>query len=329
MIELTMILAFATAFAVTYIVTPQLIYACKVHGFMGKDMHKTKETKVAELGGFAIILGFCMGVFAAIGAAAIVLNTPIELVKLLAVTSSVLIVLIVGALDDLFQIRWRTKMLMPIIAAVPLMALTAGDTSMVLPFIGGIDLSLAYLFIVIPLGITGAANAVNMIAGYNGVETGMSGVIIASLAIIALMAGQAAAAIVLLAMLGALLAFFRFNYYPARIFPGDTGTLQMGALIAAAAVIGNMEKYALLMFALYFVNAAIFAWGMKKRAKLVKFARVDKKGVLQAPESFWKHYLPYLIIHYTKPTEKQLVHYFIGAQAIACAAVLAAYALGY
>jgi hypothetical protein len=60
--------------------------------------------------------------------------------------------------------------LFPIIAALPLMAIAAGETTMFIPFFGIINLGIIYSLIVIPIGVTGASNAFNMLAGFNGLE---------------------------------------------------------------------------------------------------------------------------------------------------------------
>jgi UDP-N-acetylglucosamine--dolichyl-phosphate N-acetylglucosaminephosphotransferase len=188
---------------------------------------------------------------------------------------------------------------------------------------------LFYTLVLIPLGMTGAANAVNMIGGYNGSEAGLGILMTGTLLVIALASGSMAAAALLIAMLGALLAFLAFNWYPAKIFMGDTGTLQIGAVVAAAVIIGNMEKYGMILFFWYFVNLVIFAWGILGGAKLVKFATPDKHGYLHAPQGFWKHYLPFVVIQLFKPKEKQVTYCLLALQAVACLATLAAYFGGF
>ncbi len=49
-------------------------------------------------------------------------------------------------------------------------------------------------------------------------------------------------------MVGALLAFLWFNWYPAKVFPGDTLTYSVGALVACIAILGDMEKIAVILF---------------------------------------------------------------------------------
>ena len=88
----------------------------------------------------------------------------------------------------------------------------------------------------------GAANGFNMIAGYNGLETGMGAIILFTMGYIAWFTRTGWVAVVALCMFSSLVAFYLFNKYPARIFPGDTLTYSVGALIACVAIAGNMES---------------------------------------------------------------------------------------
>lgn len=69
------------------------------------------------------------------------------------------------------------------------------------------------------------ANAVNMLAGFNGLEAGMGLVAVGSLAVIAYLIGETTAFILSIIMLGALLATLYFNWFPAKVLIGDVGTL--------------------------------------------------------------------------------------------------------
>jgi len=327
-VGLALLAGLLIAFLSTFLVIPEFVRKAKEKNFVGRDVHKTKRVFVAELGGIPMVLGFCIGVFSAI--AVIGLNDGgLNLVSLFAAISAILLVFVVGVIDDLFWIKWRTKMFLPLIASVPLIAVKVGTPIMNIPYLGPVNLGWLYLLVFIPLGVTGATNAMNMIGGYNGLEASLGVLIMLPLLIIAVNSGHWTAAILLIAMIGVLLAFLVFNWYPAKIFMGDSGTLQMGAVIASAAIIGNMEKYGLLLFFWYFVNLVIFSWGLARRAKLVKFASPDKEGRLIAPKSFWKHYLPFTIIQFTHPTEKQLVCYLMLMQLAVSVGVLALYFTGF
>lgn len=324
-----LLLSFVAALVSSWVVTKWIIPKALERNFTGRDVHKPERVFVSELGGVGVAIGFVFGVFTFIGLANFWNLMLGDWSGMLAAVASVLIVFIIGMLDDLFEIEWNQKALLPIIGSIPLVVLAAGNPTMIFPIIGAINFGLFYYLVLVPFGLTGAANAMNMIGGYNGSEAALGIVIMASLAIIAAMSGSIAALALLLAMIGALAGFLYFNWYPAKVFMGDAGTLQMGAVIATAAIIGNMEKYALLMFFWYFINLLMFVAGLWIKAKHVKFAHPDEHGRLIAPETFWKHYLPFAIIKYTKPTEKEVVGYLVLLQGIVSIAVLGLYFGGF
>jgi UDP-N-acetylglucosamine--dolichyl-phosphate N-acetylglucosaminephosphotransferase len=164
------------------------------------------------------------------------------------------------------------------VAALPLVAVSAaGSTAISLPFVGPVDFGIFYIFILIPLGVTVSANLTNMLAGFNGMEAGMGAVIFATTALLAILNGSTEMAMLSAAMLGALLVFLRYNWYPAKIFIGDIGTLAIGAALASAVIIGNMESVGFILVLPYLIDFAIKAynrfpstkwWGDLRRGKL-------------------------------------------------------------
>lgn len=99
-----------------------------------------------------------------------------------------------------------------------------------------------------------AANAVNMLAGFNGMEAGMGLVAMGSLAVIAASTHATTALVILLAGAGALLGVLFFNWYPAKILVGDVGTLSIGALIATAVIVGNFETAGVIVIIPYAID---------------------------------------------------------------------------
>jgi len=132
----------------------------------------------------------------------------------------------------------------------------------------------------VPLGITGAANAVNILAGFNGLEVGMGMVAVGSLAVIAYLIGQTTALIILMAALGALVATLHYNWYPARILVGDVGTLSIGAVIACAVIVGNYETAGVIIIIPYVVDFLI-----KARNRFPYSFGICREGKLYCPDS--------------------------------------------
>ena len=249
-----------SAFLVTMLAVPILMRYLRAAGITGKDLHKADRPAIAEMGGLAIVFGFVVGVLLAVGMLSFLRwFRDVDLAALLASLSAILMAGLIGLLDDLFDIQQGVKAVLPVLAAVPLMAIRAGDTAMTLPVLGPIDVWIFYPLLIIPSAFTVAANAVNMLAGFNGLEIGLGVVSIGSLSIIAWQLGETSALVLLLSGLGALLAMIPFNWFPAKVFVGDVGTLTIGAIIAAAVIIGDFEVAGMILLLPYGIDFAFKA----------------------------------------------------------------------
>jgi len=224
-------------------------------GITGKDMHKQGKPPVAEMGGLAIVAGIGVGISVALAMMSFFhLFKDASTVLLLAALAVILLTGLIGIVDDLLGMRQWVKAFLPAVAALPLVALRAGHTSLVIPFVGKINFWIFYPLFLIPVGVMVAANAVNMLAGFNGLEVGMGLVGMGALAVIAAIIHATTALIILLAGAGALLGVLFFNWYPAKIMVGDVGTLSIGALIATAVIVGNFETAGVIVIIPYAVD---------------------------------------------------------------------------
>ena len=262
---------------VTAVFSELLIPRLKKFGITGKDVNKEGRPEVAEMGGLAIIAGFTAGVLLAI-----MLNTfnglDFNITYVLAALVTIHAMGFIGIVDDLLDIPQAVKAFLPLAAAVPLVAVSAaGSTAIGIPFIGNMDLGIFYIIVLIPIGVAVASNLTNMLAGFNGMEAGMGSAIMAVLAILAYLNGSNEMMVLFLPMLGALLAFLAFNWYPAKVFPGDVGNLTIGAVVASGVIIGNMEGAGAIILILYVLDFFIKAynkfpsskwWGELKEGKL-------------------------------------------------------------
>ena len=272
------VLVFVISYAVTFFSFPIIIPRLKEAGIVGKNMNSKAQEEVPEMGGLIMTIGFAAGIIMAIA-----LRTyydvflTVDLTSILAALATILIVMLIGIFDDLVSVSQGVKAFMPVFAALPLMAIKEGHCLMKIPLDGVINFGIYYSLILVPLGITGAANAINILAGFNGLEIGMGMVMMGSLAIIAYLLGEVTAFIILIAALGALLATVYYNWYPAKILIGDVGTLSIGAIIASAVIIGNFEMAGIILIIPYFVDFLIKAknhfpskdwWGIYRSGKL-------------------------------------------------------------
>jgi UDP-N-acetylglucosamine--dolichyl-phosphate N-acetylglucosaminephosphotransferase len=255
-------------------------------GIVGKDMHKPDRPGVPEMGGMLFVVGFAAGIITMVA-----FNTflsrflSISLVYVLAAFSVVMVAALIGIIDDLMRLRQGIKAITPLFAAFPLVAVRAGDTSMSLPFLGQVDFGIIYSLVLVPLGVAGAANAVNMLAGFNGEEAGVGMVAVASLAAIAYLNHETAAFLLLIAALGALLATLYYNWYPSKIFIGDVGTLSIGGIIASAVIMGNFELAGIIVIIPYAIDFVIKAKNRFPTSSYEGSWAIYRGGKLYCPET--------------------------------------------
>jgi UDP-N-acetylglucosamine--dolichyl-phosphate N-acetylglucosaminephosphotransferase len=255
-----LILILLISFLASFVLFPAMILRLKKAGIVGKNMNSKIQEEVAEMGGLVVIAGFSAGIFTVIAVKTFFDIFPsIDLISVLVVLSSILIVVLIGIFDDLVSMPQQIKAFMPVFAALPLIVIKEGSAFMKFPFFGNINFGLLYTLVIIPLEVTIAANAVNMLAGFNGLEVGMGIVAAGSLAIIAYLLGKMTVLVILLAALGALLATLYYNWFPAKILVGDVGTLSIGAIIAAVVIMGNFEIAGTILLIPYIIDFLIKA----------------------------------------------------------------------
>lgn len=146
------------------------------------------------------------------------------------------------------------------------------DTSISIPIIHSqVDLGWFYPVFVYFM-FTAESNAVNLTDGLDGLATGLSMVAIAPFVIFAVMTKNYPVAIYAMAIVGALLGFMYYNYHPARIFMGDTGSLALGGVLAALALLTNQELLLILIggvFLMETLSVIIQVVSFKTRGKRV------------------------------------------------------------
>ena len=287
-----MILYAGCAFIITLIATPRIIRLMKQHGITGKDVHKPVQPDIPEMGG----LSYIMSLIVVFSFAFLLLDDVTYVVVLLVVLISALI----GAYDDLKGLQQMQKVILSFAVGVPLLFLVE-DTSVNFLFFS-FDFSWSY-YILVVLAVSACSNATNILAGFNGEEAGMGAIASLSLGICCIILDRAASQLLLFSLSASLMAFLIFNRYPAHTFPGDIGTLPIGALIAGAVILGKIELlgFVVLLPAIleFFLKLRISFKGKQYGPTTVK------KGILYPP--------PYISVANVftqkfKLTEKALVY---------------------
>ncbi|MFX0064048.1 MAG: hypothetical protein ACFFC7_17900 [Candidatus Hermodarchaeota archaeon] len=333
--------AFILSGVIVYVVVPGIIKSCEKHGLMAMDVHKPNKPEIAEPGGIAILIAFIFSILLIVLFQSIIdllLKYPIlDLILnpsvvtdtvtvnhvLLAAVLSVVIAGLIGFIDDVFKIRWRTKILLGFLPALPLMVLQVGKTTVYVPFLGtGVPFGILYPLLIVPLAVNFAFNSYNMLAGMNGMETGLGIISLATILIATLLPPLIKPSdvnldviIFVACLLGALVVFLKFNWTPAKILIGDSGTLTIGTAIYVALVIGNMEWLAVGIFAIYLLNFILFVVYILTKQK-AKLATVDEQGKIIAPCPYTMYWIfPY---YFKGMTEKQNVLVLYCVQTVMC-----------
>jgi len=243
------------SFSICFVGFPVLISRFKRARIVGKNMNNNVHEKIPEMGGIMIIIGFLTGIIFVLALRKFFgLFISINIEVILSSYATILSVAIIGMIDDLISIRQAIKAFIPMLAALPLMVTDLGHTTIYFPLFSKIDFGIYYSLILIPVGITVAANAVNMLAGFNGSEIGMGLIAMISLSIIALIKGEITSLVILIIISGAFIATLYYNWYPAQVLIGDTGTLSIGAIIAVGAIIGNFELAGVILIIPYVID---------------------------------------------------------------------------
>jgi UDP-GlcNAc:undecaprenyl-phosphate GlcNAc-1-phosphate transferase len=176
---------------------------------------KNHETATPYLGGLAVFMAFLMTV-------GVLTDFSVDILGLLLSGS---IALMVGLLDDFGAMSPRQKLLGQTLAAL---VLIKSGTYIKLDFLP--------LWVAIPLTvlwILAVTNALNIIDILDGLAAGVSAIAAASIAIANFMAGRNAAAFLCVVLVGSILGFLRHNFFPAKIYLGDAGSLFIGFMLAA------------------------------------------------------------------------------------------------
>lgn len=275
--ERLLIISIIIGFFTTLLTIPSWIKRAKNAKLIGKDIHKFKESFVAESGGITVLLGFLIGVLSFVAIRTFYFKSNEYLIEIFSLLLVVTLAGIVGFADDILGwkigLTKKVRILLLSFASIPLVVINAGESTMM-----GIDFGLIYPLILVPIGIIGATTTYNFLAGYNGLEVSQGIIILSALSFIAYRTGNSWLSLILIILVACLLALYLFNKYPAKVFPGNVLTYLIGSMIAISAILGNMEKIAIFFFIPYILET-----GLKLRGGLSKesFGKVKEDGTIE------------------------------------------------
>jgi UDP-N-acetylglucosamine--dolichyl-phosphate N-acetylglucosaminephosphotransferase len=296
----------------TFEIMPWLIPKLKEKGVVGKDLNKPGRPPIAEMGGIGVVVGFFAGVSVLIALDGV---QNIDLPNLLNVSlSAILGATMVGMMDDIFDLRQRHKAFLPFVLALPFAA--AADPHVVIPHIATLDFG-PWMVLVAAFAITCAANAANMLEGFNGLGTGLGIIMSLTLIILCVEHDRLDGAYILVPLTGALIAFLWFNKYPATVFPGDTMMLFTGAALAVAGILSLLQVQTAFIF---IPMIAEFFLKVRGRFRGENYSMRASDGHLEYRGRVES--LTHILMKHSRLTEQSLVHAIWGIEIAVCAVVL-------
>jgi UDP-GlcNAc:undecaprenyl-phosphate GlcNAc-1-phosphate transferase len=230
------------ALILNLVLTPNIIRIA--HRFRWYDRpgsRKIHTVLVPRLGGVGIFTSFFTSIIVVPLVWQLIFGTAQQHfvdIKYLAIFLGFFIIYVLGLIDDFYNLKAILKLFIQILAA-GVVVIGGGFvvTKLTIPYLGTIDLWYFGYPLTI-LWIVGITNAVNLVDGMDGLGAGIAGFAALSMGIISLIEGAYAPAIMAFALAGALAGFLRYNFPPAKIFMGDSGSLFLGFSLAVFPLMG-------------------------------------------------------------------------------------------
>jgi len=241
------------------VVLPWLIRKLKEKGKVGIDVHKLDKPEVAEMGGISILISACVVAILPI----IFSDIFIVRIQMVVFIMVVGIAGFIGLIDDIYGLGSKMKPLLVAGASIPLLIANLIYFNQVFnpkpdfPLVGqGFDIDYLY-WILVPIGIAMAANAVNMMDVVNGSMSGPTVIVFGVLLICSLLKQPMSEVGALLSaiMLGVMIIFYKYNRFPARVFSGDVGSMAIGAALGMIAIVGGLEIVTVIVAMPFIINA--------------------------------------------------------------------------
>jgi UDP-N-acetylglucosamine--dolichyl-phosphate N-acetylglucosaminephosphotransferase len=288
----------AIGFAFTFTLTPPLAEFLKARGIVGVDIHKENKPEVPEMVGISILVGFLLA-----AVSAYLIRKELDIMAIIVVTC---LVGLLGVIDGLWRLTAFQKIVsLTVIGAILIPFLTIRT-----------DFNFA-IYLLVPILFMCASNFTNMLAGFNGMEIGTGAIAAGGLTVVSLVQGREFGFLVSSALFGSLIAFLYFNKFPARVFPGDVGTLIIGAIIFSTAVLDSLELAGAIIFLPYIVDAGLKYSSAGVMTRESQSPTRIEDGLLYVPSGS-NLSLPRLFIKRRPMSEKEVVRRVWAVEIIAC-----------
>lgn len=276
----------------SFVLTPIIIRFSYFIGAVDKPNYRKVHTKpVSMLGGVIILCAFLFGLW---------IGQPVEK-EIYPIIIGALLIQITGLIDDFIDLPAIIKLIAQIGVATIVVYHGITLDLITLPF--GIVIEFGILSIPMTiLWIVAVTNAINLIDGLDGLAAGVSGIALATIGFIAIIQQNIFIMMLCSVLIGALLGFLKYNFYPARIFLGDNGALMLGFIIGVLSLLGFKNITLISLFFPVIILAVPFidmSFAMIRRYR-------QGKPIMQADKSHLHHKL--LQLGYTHPQTVMLIY---------------------
>ncbi|MCD8914155.1 undecaprenyl/decaprenyl-phosphate alpha-N-acetylglucosaminyl 1-phosphate transferase [Staphylococcus simulans] len=224
MITLLLILI---SMVVSVVLTPIVIKISKKLDIMDKPNYRKVHTKpVSVLGGTVVLFSFVLGIW---------IGHPIER-EIIPLLIGMIIMYIVGLIDDVHELKPLYKLFGQCLAALVVVYHGVTIDFIQLPF-GTIQFGILSIPFTV-FWIIAITNAINLIDGLDGLAAGVSTIAFMTIGFIAILQADIFIMMICSVMIGSLIGFLFYNFHPAKIFLGDSGSLQLGFIISFVSLLG-------------------------------------------------------------------------------------------
>ncbi len=236
------------AFAIVVLLTPAVGGMARLLGVVDRpDERRLNRRPIPRLGGLAIFLGIIVPSLAFLD-----LSSEMRGILLGAAVACV-----VGAVDDFRGLDPVPKLAGQVVAAAIPTAFGVWIDHFTLPFVGAVDVPGWVGVPLTILWIVAVMNMVNFLDGLDGLAAGVCGIAGLTFSVLALSLGKTDAAILSAVVAGACIGFLRHNFFPARIFMGDSGALVLGFTLASVSVAGLLKTASTVVLVMPLVVLAV------------------------------------------------------------------------
>jgi len=240
-------IAFLIALISSWLVTyPLKKFAVKIGAMDKPESRKIHINETPRLGGLAIFIGSLLGM--------VYLQPHHQ--HLPEILIGAIIIIITGAIDDRFSLKPMLKLTGQLLAAGLLIYSGLIIERITVPFFGMIELGF-FSPIITLFWIVGITNAINLIDGLDGLATGVSTIAMTSIFIMSIVDAQVIVAFLCITLIGANLGFLYHNFYPAKIYMGDTGSNFLGFMIAVISILGLFKNITFFSFIIPIIILAV------------------------------------------------------------------------